>query len=91
MHYVYILKLRAKTGKITYYTGYTTDIDRRIEEHQQGTTKSTRGRKIVRLEYLEMGYDKSFALKREREIKKLSPKEKRALGKTMHRIGESKE
>jgi predicted GIY-YIG superfamily endonuclease len=42
MHYVYILKLRAKTGKITYYTGYTTDIDRRIEEHQQGTTKSTR-------------------------------------------------
>ena len=79
MYYVYILKLQAKSGRVTYYTGYTENIDRRLEEHRQGNTKSTRGRKIE-LHYLEEHKNKKYAMRREREIKKISKKEKIYLG-----------
>jgi len=40
MHYVYVLK-SSKSG-ILYY-GYTSDLKRRIEEHNNGKTKFTKG------------------------------------------------
>ena len=41
MPYVYILKCRDDT----YYTGYTVEVDRRLQEHQNGlASKYTRGR-----------------------------------------------
>ena len=69
MPYVYILKCRDNT----YYTGYTVEIDRRLQEHQNGlASKYTRGRTPVELVYLEELPSKSAALKRELELKSLT-------------------
>ncbi|MFW5790080.1 MAG: GIY-YIG nuclease family protein [Bacillota bacterium] len=69
MDYVYIVKCSDNT----LYTGYTNDPVRRIEEHNSGDgAKYTRGRRPVKLVYLEEFADKSEAMKREYEIKQLS-------------------
>ncbi len=69
MPYVYILKCRDST----YYTGYTVEIDRRLQEHQNGlASKYTRGRTPVELVYLEELPTKSAALQRELELKGLT-------------------
>jgi len=73
MNYVYILE--CSDG--TLYTGWTTDIDRRICEHNEGIgSKYTRGRCPVKLKHLEKFETKKQAMKREYEIKKLSRKQK---------------
>lgn len=63
------------------YTGITTEIERRIREHN--TTKKgaayTRSRRPVELFYTEGPYLKQDALKRERKIKALKRIEKEAL------------
>jgi len=66
MHYVYILKNLA--GR--YYIGQTTDIRRRIEEHNHGKTKSIRSRGPFKLIYKESFDTRAEAIKRERQIKK---------------------
>ena len=69
MHYVYIVECNDGT----LYTGYTTDIKRRVKEHNEGkASKYTRSRLPVRCVYSEEYSTKSEALKREQEIKKLS-------------------
>lgn len=75
-YYVYILKC----SDDSLYTGITTDLAQRIETHnkKQGA-KYTRGRTPVTLVYYEEGHDKSSALKREIQIKKLSRKQKEKL------------
>lgn len=76
MNYVYIVECNDGT----YYTGYTNDIDKRIETHNKGQgAKYTRGRKPVKLKYLEGFDNKSEALKREYRIKQLTRKEKEDL------------
>ncbi|MFW6006638.1 MAG: GIY-YIG nuclease family protein [Bacillota bacterium] len=76
MHYVYIVE--CSDG--TYYTGYTTEPARRVEEHNQGEgAKYTRGRSPVNLVYKEKYDKKSKALQREYEIKSLSRKLKEKL------------
>jgi putative endonuclease len=68
MHYVYILK--CSDG--SYYTGYTTDLSRRLKKHNEGrASRYTRGRLLVEYLYWEVASSKSEALKRELEIKKL--------------------
>ena len=72
-HYVYILKCVDKT----LYTGYTTDIDKRVAMHNRGKgAKYTRGRLPVQLLYYEEFDNKSDAMKREYAIKQLSHKQK---------------
>lgn len=64
----------------TYYTGWTTDLARRIEVHNSGNgAKYTRTRLPVILAYAEIYGTKSEAMKREAAIKKLTRKEKEAL------------
>jgi len=74
--YVYIVQCQDGT----YYTGYTPDIKRRIKLHNAGKgAKYTRDRKPVRLIWCkEYGYYKR-AVSKEREIKKLTHKEKERL------------
>lgn len=62
----------------TLYTGITTDIDRRISEHNSTGrgAKYTRSRQPVELVYLESCESRSIASKREYAIKKLKKKEK---------------
>ena len=73
MFYTYILKCRDNS----FYCGYTTDIERRLNEHNMGNgAKYTKPRLPVELVYLEELETKSQAMKRECEIKKLSRKQK---------------
>ena len=69
MHYVYIIKCRDGT----LYTGWTTDVDARIQTHNEGAgAKYTKGRGPVQLVHLETFETKSDALKREQGIKKMT-------------------
>jgi putative endonuclease len=67
-HYVYVIK--CSDG--TYYTGYTTDVERRVAEHNAGTAaKYTRGRRPVTLVHVETYDSQSAAMQREYAIKQL--------------------
>ena len=75
-NYVYIL--RCKDNSL--YTGWTTNIERRLKEHNSGKgAKYTKGRRPCKLVYYELLPDKSSALKREYEIKQLKKTEKEKL------------
>ena len=76
MHYVYVLEC----ADGTLYTGYTTDVARRVAEHNDGTgAKYTRGRRPVELQYVESFDSRSDAQSREAEIKSLSRAQKERL------------
>lgn len=74
MWYVYILKCKDKT----FYTGVTTDLERRICEHNSSKlgAKYTRNRRPVELVYSKAKRNKSYAQKEEWLIKGLSRAEK---------------
>lgn len=64
----------------TLYTGYTIDLEKRIDKHTHGKgAKYTRGRGPFQVVLVEFYETKSEALKREHEIKKLTRKEKEKL------------
>ncbi|MFB6236316.1 MAG: GIY-YIG nuclease family protein [Halopenitus sp.] len=76
MHYVYVLRC----ADDTLYTGYTTDVERRVAEHDAGEgAKYTRGRTPVELVHVEEFAEQSTAMSREYEIKQLSRREKERL------------
>lgn len=68
--FVYIL--RCADG--TYYTGITTDLNRRVAEHNgaRSGARYTRARRPVELIYSEICSHRSAAAKREYAIKRLS-------------------
>ena len=67
--------LECKDG--TYYTGITDDLERRLAAHSSGKgAKYTRGRGPLALRYTERCADRSAALRRECEIKKLRREQK---------------
>lgn len=76
--FVYILRC----GDDTLYTGITTDVDRRIEEHNAGKApgaRYTRSRRPVALAYTERVDSRALAARREAEIKRLDRVSKLAL------------
>ena len=76
MNYTYIVK--CSDG--TFYTGWTNDLTRRMEAHNQGRgAKYTKTRRPVTLIYYETFETKEEAMKREYVIKRLSRKEKEEL------------
>lgn len=73
MNYTYMVKC----CDTTLYTGWTTDLDKRLEAHNSGHgAKYTRSRKPVELVYFESFETKQEAMRREWEIKQLSREEK---------------
>ncbi|ADQ65664.1 endonuclease containing a uri domain [Halogeometricum borinquense DSM 11551] len=75
-HYVYVLRC----SDDSLYTGYTTDVDRRVAEHDAGEgAKYTRGRTPVELVHTEAFDSRSTAMSREYEIKQLSRRQKERL------------
>ena len=67
--------LRCRDGSL--YTGITNNLEKRLEAHRSGKgAKYTRGRGPLELVYTEKCEDKSAAMKREVEVKKLSRDEK---------------
>ncbi len=69
-YYVYILE--CCDGSL--YTGITTDVAKRLEEHNSSEkgAKYTKARRPVKLLYEESASDRSSASKREYAIKKLT-------------------
>ncbi len=75
-HAVYVLRC----GDGSLYTGYTTDVERRIAEHRAGEgARYTRGRGPLELVHVERFEGRSAAMSREYEIKQLSKSEKERL------------
>ena len=77
-YYVYILKC----ADGTYYTGITTDPDRRLAEHNRGVAaKYTHppSRRPVEMVYREEAEDRATASRREYAIKQLARTEKERL------------
>ena len=71
--YVYMLRC----GDGTLYTGMTDNVKKRFAAHCAGKgAKYTRGRGPLELVYTEAVSDKSAALRREYEIKKMSRQRK---------------
>ena len=76
MYFVYIMRCEDES----LYTGITNDIARRFRAHQLGRgAKYTRSKKVVSVAYYERKRNRSYALKREAQIKKLSRSKKLAL------------
>ncbi len=75
-YYTYILEC----ADGTLYTGFTTDLKRRLETHNAGMgAKYTRSRLPVRLVYSERYETEHEARSRECAVKKLTRAQKRAL------------
>ncbi len=75
-HYVYILA--CDDGSL--YTGYTTDVGRRVGEHNAGNgARYTAGRRPVEVRYVEYHSSRSNAQSREYEIKSLTRNQKEQL------------
>ncbi|MBI2614050.1 MAG: GIY-YIG nuclease family protein [Candidatus Levybacteria bacterium] len=75
---VYILR----TSSNTFYTGQTNNLEKRLKEHKNKTSKSAkymRSFKSFKLVYSETHPALSQALKREAELKKLSHTQKETL------------
>ena len=70
-----------EASDLSLYTGITTDVERRFDEHCAGRkgAKFFSGRRPVKIVYREDGHDRSSAARREAEIKKMSRSEKRAM------------
>ena len=76
MNYAYIVKC----SDSTYYTGWTNNLDKRIQAHNEGKgAKYTKGRRPVTLVYYEVFEQKEAAMRREWEIKRLTRKQKEQL------------
>lgn len=67
MFYVYVLTIEGVRDK-RFYIGYTSDLRKRMAEHNSGTTKTTKNKK-PKLIYYEAYNDKYLALKREKGLK----------------------
>jgi putative endonuclease len=67
MYFVYLIK--CKDGTI--YTGITTDVKRRFQEHKDSRGgRYTNSRKVVKILYTEAHKNRSSALRREAQIKR---------------------
>ena len=61
----------------TYYTGWTTDPERRVSQHNKGVgAKYTSTRRPVKLVYLESQPNRTEAMKRELAIKRMKREQK---------------
>jgi putative endonuclease len=66
MFYVYVLKSQ-KDGKL--YTGQTSNLEKRISEHNSCISESTKSRVPFQLEYYEEYETRSGVMKREKTLK----------------------
>jgi putative endonuclease len=74
MYYLYILQCSDRS----FYTGITTDVKRRVQEHNTSSlgAKYTRGRRPVKLVYTKTFRNRSTASQAESLLKKMSRADK---------------
>ena len=65
-HYVYVLR---STADGQFYVGYTSDLRRRVTEHNSGAVPSTARRVPLELVYYEACRSRSDATRREKYLK----------------------
>ena len=66
MFYTYVL---LSENDKTFYTGFTKDLKKRLNEHQKGSVDSTAHRRPLRLIYYEACLNENDAIKREKYLK----------------------
>ncbi|MFA6253319.1 MAG: GIY-YIG nuclease family protein [Patescibacteria group bacterium] len=66
LFYTYVLKSK-KDNKL--YVGYTDNLNKRIQKHNDGKVESTKNRRPFTLLYFEACLDKYKAIKREKYFK----------------------
>lgn len=66
MYYVYLLKSK-KDGRL--YAGFTSQLNKRLQQHNEGMTPSTRYRRPLEIVYYEAYRSKADAMKREKNLK----------------------
>jgi putative endonuclease len=72
-YYVYVILCTDES----FYTGYTKNIDTRIKLHESGKgAKYTKMHKPQKVAYLELFESRAQAMKREKQIKKLTHQQK---------------
>jgi putative endonuclease len=67
MYYVYVIESRKNKNL---YKGFTTDVNRRIKEHNAGLTESTKNFRPWKLIYCEIFLNKHDAIEREKYLKR---------------------
>jgi putative endonuclease len=78
----------ARCADGSFYTGITTDLVRRVAEHNAGSGAAyTRARLPVKLVYFESAASRSGALRREYVIRRLSRREKEVLARRGGPVG----
>ena len=65
MYYVYVIKNEANQ----FYTGYSTNLEKRLVQHNTGMNQSTKGHKWE-LVYYEAYVNEKYARKREETLKR---------------------
>jgi len=66
IYYIYILQSKKDNN---FYTGYTSDLKKRLEEHNNGKVISTKHRRPLKLIYFEGCLSQKDALHREKYLK----------------------
>ncbi|MBU0649112.1 GIY-YIG nuclease family protein [Patescibacteria group bacterium] len=66
MYYFYVLKSKRDNDL---YRGFTNNLKRRLDEHNTGLSKSTKGRRPFKLVYYEAFASKNDAKRREKQMK----------------------
>jgi putative endonuclease len=66
MYYVYVLESEQDRK---FYTGFTRDLQKRIEEHNSGISRATKGRIPFNLVYYEFCLNHKDAMRREKYLK----------------------
>ncbi len=72
---VYLLRCRDNS----LYCGITNNLPRRLKAHARGKVKYSRGKKSVRVVWVESAQDRGAALRREAAVKQLSKAAKELL------------
>ena len=65
-YYVYVLQSQLDGN---FYVGYTSDLRRRIDQHQKGQVQSTKNRRPLKLVYWEGCLNQQDATHREKYLK----------------------
>ena len=65
-YYVYVLKSESDNQ---FYTGYTSDLRKRLEKHNKGEVQSTKNRLPLKLVYFEGCLNQQDATHREKYLK----------------------
>jgi putative endonuclease len=66
MYYVYVLRSVVDSN---FYVGYSSDLNKRLQQHEKGLVSSTKNRRPLVLVYYEASLNQQDAIHREKYLK----------------------